>query len=95
MRAHGTGDARDQREIHPDRTHRRGRAGRDRSTSGTYVYNDVQQLRLGVATVEACAARVLVTVVARPTPERFLIDGGTKSFSADGGDGPPSGRGVS
>ena len=56
---------------------------------GTYVYNDVQQLRLGVATVEACAARVLVTVVARPTPERFLIDGGTKSFSADGGDGPP------
>lgn len=62
---------------------------------GTYVYNDVQQLRLGVATVEACAARVLVTIVARPTQERFLIDGGTKSFSADGGDGPPfPGRGF-
>ena len=38
---------------------------------------------------------VLVTVVARPTAERFLVDGGTKTFSADGGDGPPfPGRGV-
>jgi D-serine deaminase-like pyridoxal phosphate-dependent protein len=62
---------------------------------GTYVFNDVQQLRLGIATEETCAARVLVTVVARPTAERFLIDGGTKSFSSDGGDGPPfPGRGV-
>jgi D-serine deaminase-like pyridoxal phosphate-dependent protein len=62
---------------------------------GTYVFNDVQQLRLGIATEETCAARVLATVVARPTAERFLIDGGTKSFSSDGGDGPPfPGRGV-
>ena len=62
---------------------------------GTYVFNDVQQLRLGVATVDTCAARVLVTVVARPTAERFLIDAGTKSFSADGSDGAPfPGRGL-
>jgi D-serine deaminase-like pyridoxal phosphate-dependent protein len=62
---------------------------------GTYVFNDVQQLRLGVATVETCAARVLVTVVARPTAERFLVDAGSKAFSGDGGDGPPwPGRGV-
>jgi D-serine deaminase-like pyridoxal phosphate-dependent protein len=62
---------------------------------GTYVFNDVQQLRLGVATEAMCAATVLVTVVARPTAERFLVDGGTKTFSADGGDGPPfPGRGV-
>jgi len=62
---------------------------------GTYVFNDAQQLRLGIATEETCAARVLATVVARPTAERFLIDGGTKSFSSDGGDGPPyPGRGV-
>ena len=55
----------------------------------------MQQLRLGIATEETCAARVLATVVARPTAERFLIDGGTKSFSSDGGDGPPfPGRGV-
>src|SRR5205823_11504335 len=62
---------------------------------GTYVFNDVQQLRLGVATEQTCAARVLTTVVARPTAGRFLIDGGTKSFSSDGDDGPPfPGRGV-
>jgi len=62
---------------------------------GTYVFNDVQQMRLGIATEESCAVRVLATVVARPTAERFLIDGGTKSFSSDGGDGPPfPGRGV-
>jgi D-serine deaminase-like pyridoxal phosphate-dependent protein len=62
---------------------------------GTYVFNDVQQMRLGVATEEACAARILTTVVARPTAERFLIDAGTKSFSGDGGGGPPvPGRGV-
>jgi D-serine deaminase-like pyridoxal phosphate-dependent protein len=62
---------------------------------GTYVFHDVQQLRLGVATERDCAARVLATVVSRPTPERFLIDAGTKSFSGDGGDGPPlPGRGV-
>jgi D-serine deaminase-like pyridoxal phosphate-dependent protein len=62
---------------------------------GTYVFNDVQQLRLGSATEEDCAARVLVTVVARPSSERFVIDAGTKAFTADGTDGPPfPGRGL-
>ena len=62
---------------------------------GTYVFNDVQQMRLGVATEATCAARVLATVVSRPSPERFVIDAGTKSFAADGTDGPRfPGRGV-
>jgi D-serine deaminase-like pyridoxal phosphate-dependent protein len=62
---------------------------------GTYVFNDVQQMRLGTATEATCAARVLVTVVSRPAPERFVIDAGTKSFAADGTDGPRfPGRGV-
>ncbi|MEP7059239.1 MAG: alanine racemase [Actinomycetota bacterium] len=62
---------------------------------GTYVFNDVQQLRLGAASLDACGARILSTVVARPTAERFLIDAGSKSFSSDGGSGPPyPGRGV-
>ena len=62
---------------------------------GTYVFNDVQQLRLGVATEADCAARVLVTVVARPSAERFVIDAGTKAFTSDGADGPPfPGRGL-
>ncbi len=62
---------------------------------GTYVFNDVQQMRLGVATEATCAARVLATVVAHPTPDRFVLDAGTKTFTSDGGDGPPfPGRGV-
>jgi D-serine deaminase-like pyridoxal phosphate-dependent protein len=62
---------------------------------GTYIFNDVQQMRLGVATEADCGARLLVTVVARPTADRFVIDGGSKAFSSDGADGPPfPGRGV-
>jgi D-serine deaminase-like pyridoxal phosphate-dependent protein len=62
---------------------------------GTYVFNDVQQMRLGVATEDTCAARVLATVVSHPSEERFAIDAGTKCFTSDGGDGPPfPGRGV-
>jgi D-serine deaminase-like pyridoxal phosphate-dependent protein len=61
---------------------------------GTYVFNDVQQMRLGVATEADCAARVLATVVSR-VGHRFVLDAGTKAFSSDGGDGPPfPGRGV-
>ncbi len=33
---------------------------------GTYIFNDVQQMRLGVATEATCGARILATVVARP-----------------------------
>lgn len=64
---------------------------------GTYVVNDAQQLRLGVATESTCAVSVLVTVVARPTGERFVVDAGTKAFTSDGADGAGSafpGRGV-
>ncbi len=62
---------------------------------GTYVFNDVQQMRLGVASEQTCGAKVLATVVSRPDDERFVIDAGTKCFTSDGGDGPPfPGRGV-
>jgi D-serine deaminase-like pyridoxal phosphate-dependent protein len=72
-----------------------GAAGVTESRPGTYVFNDVQQMRLGVATEADCAARVLATVVSRPWEDRFVIDAGSKSLSSDGGDGPPfPGRGV-
>ncbi len=62
---------------------------------GTYVFNDVQQIRLGVAREATCAARVLATVVSRPDAERFVLDAGSKAFTSDGDDGPPfPGRGV-
>jgi D-serine deaminase-like pyridoxal phosphate-dependent protein len=74
-----------------------GVAGVTEIRPGTYVLNDVQQLRLGVATEATCAARVLVTVVARPDAERFVVDAGSKAFTSDGEDGEATafpGRGV-
>jgi D-serine deaminase-like pyridoxal phosphate-dependent protein len=72
-----------------------GVAGVTEIRPGTYVFNDVQQMRLGVATEATCAARVLATVVSHPDGERFAIDGGSKAFSSDGDVAPPfPGRGV-
>lgn len=51
---------------------------------GTYVFNDTAMINLGVATQSTCAATIVATVVARPTPERFIIDAGTKCFTSDG-----------
>ena len=95
--AHATGSssARSASGRRPPLVSPRASPASPRSGPGTYVFNDVQQLRLGVASLETCAARVLVTVVARPTAERFLVDAGSKAFSSDGGDGPPwPGRGL-
>ena len=62
---------------------------------GTYVFNDVQQMRLGVADESTCGARVLATVISTPSDERFVIDAGSKSLGGDGTDDPPfPGRGV-
>jgi D-serine deaminase-like pyridoxal phosphate-dependent protein len=72
-----------------------GAAGVTESRPGTYVFNDVQQMRLGVAVEAGCAAHVLATVVSRPWEDRFVIDAGSKCLSQDGTDGPPfPGRGV-
>jgi D-serine deaminase-like pyridoxal phosphate-dependent protein len=72
-----------------------GIAGVTEIRPGTYAFNDVQQMRLGVASEATCAARVLTTVVAHPAEDRFVLDAGTKAFTSDGGDGPPfPGRGV-
>jgi D-serine deaminase-like pyridoxal phosphate-dependent protein len=50
---------------------------------GTYVFYDYNHIRLGVATVDDCAATVVATVVARPAPDRAVIDAGTKAVAAD------------
>jgi Predicted amino acid aldolase or racemase len=50
---------------------------------GTVIYGDANRVRLGVCTVQECAAYVLVTVVGTPTPERGVVDGGSKIFCGD------------
>jgi D-serine deaminase-like pyridoxal phosphate-dependent protein len=52
---------------------------------GTYVLQDYNQIRLGVATVDECAGMVHATVIARPAPDRAVVDAGTKAVAADRG----------
>jgi D-serine deaminase-like pyridoxal phosphate-dependent protein len=51
--------------------------------AGTYIYNDVSTVGAGIATWEECAALVHVTVVSTPTPDRIILDGGSKTFTND------------
>ena len=51
--------------------------------AGTYVYGDRSMVRHGMMTLKQCAMQVLTTVVSRPTMDRGILDGGSKSFSYD------------
>ncbi|CDQ18153.1 D-serine deaminase, pyridoxal phosphate-dependent [Halobacillus karajensis] len=50
---------------------------------GTYVFNDAMQVNLGVSEWGDCAAKVVSTVVSRPSDKRAVIDGGSKTFATD------------
>jgi len=52
---------------------------------GNYVFFDRMQLGLGVASRELCSQTVLATVVSRPTPDRIVVDAGSKTFALDKG----------
>ncbi|WP_442582400.1 D-TA family PLP-dependent enzyme [Mesorhizobium sp. ASY16-5R] len=50
---------------------------------GTYIYSDRMQVAFGHGTLENCALTVMATVVSRPTPDRAVLDTGSKSLAAD------------
>jgi D-serine deaminase-like pyridoxal phosphate-dependent protein len=50
---------------------------------GTYVYFDRALTERGTSTYADCALSVLATVVSRPTPQRALIDAGSKALTSD------------
>jgi D-serine deaminase-like pyridoxal phosphate-dependent protein len=50
---------------------------------GTYIYLDRYQVAKGVGTLDDCALTVLATVVSRPTPDRAILDAGSKALSSD------------
>ncbi|UHD44542.1 alanine racemase [Aureimonas altamirensis] len=50
---------------------------------GTYVYNDRSLMARGAAAEADCALRVVATVVSKPTPQRAVIDAGTKVLTSD------------
>lgn len=52
---------------------------------GTYLFQDKIGIDKGYGRVASCALQVATTVVSRPAPERAIVDGGTKTFSSDGG----------
>ena len=51
--------------------------------AGMYIFGDRYTINSGAMTVEECAFRVITTVVSRPTADRGILDGGSKTFSSD------------
>jgi D-serine deaminase-like pyridoxal phosphate-dependent protein len=61
---------------------------------GTYVFNDMNCVRGGCATLDDCAARVFSTVVSTAVPGQVVIDAGSKTLTSDRcGPAPDSGFG--
>ena len=50
---------------------------------GTYIYQDRATVAAGAADLDECALHVHATVISRPTPDRAVIDAGSKSLSSD------------
>ncbi len=51
--------------------------------AGTYIYNDRSMVRAGHCTLDDCAMHILATVVSRPTPDRAILDAGSKALTSD------------
>ncbi len=51
--------------------------------AGMYIFGDRYTLKHGAIALEDCAFKVLTTVVSRPTADRGILDGGSKTFSSD------------
>jgi D-serine deaminase-like pyridoxal phosphate-dependent protein len=51
--------------------------------SGMYIFGDRYTLNAGAMTLDEIALHVHCTVVSRPTPDRGILDGGSKTFSSD------------
>jgi D-serine deaminase-like pyridoxal phosphate-dependent protein len=63
-----------QAHTHPELTEHR---------AGIYVYGDRLTLRSGAVTLDTCALRIITTIVSRPTPDRGILDAGSKTLSMD------------
>jgi D-serine deaminase-like pyridoxal phosphate-dependent protein len=63
-----------QAHQHPDVTEHR---------AGMYVFGDRYTISSGAVRLEDCSFSVVATVVSRPTADRGIIDGGSKTFSSD------------
>lgn len=67
-------------------------AGVTETRPGIYVFYDRSEMLHQVVPPDRCAARVLATVATRPTPDRLILDAGTKALTSDrAGVSPPVG----
>jgi len=62
-----------------------GHEGVNEIRPGNYIFHDAIQISLGAATLEECALSIVATVISRPSPERAVIDAGSKAFGLDKG----------
>ncbi len=62
--------------------------------AGTYVYNDGMMVAADAATWEDCAMHVRATIVSMPTPQRAIIDAGSKVLTREQYGLPSFGRVV-
>ena len=61
---------------------------------GTYIFNDMNCVHGGSATLDECAARIIATVVSTAVPGQVVLDAGTKTLTSDRcGPAPDSGHG--
>ena len=51
--------------------------------AGMYIFGDRNTIASGAVTPDTCSFRVITTVVSRPTADRGILDGGSKTFSSD------------
>jgi len=51
--------------------------------AGTYIYSDRAMARAGHGSLDDCAMHILAAVVSRPTPDRAIIDAGSKALTSD------------
>ncbi|MCM2293212.1 D-TA family PLP-dependent enzyme [Allorhizobium sp. BGMRC 0089] len=51
--------------------------------AGTYIYNDRSMVGAGHCSLDDCAMHILATVVSRPTPDRAVLDAGSKALTSD------------
>lgn len=50
---------------------------------GTYLFNDMSSVHKGWTTIDDCAMHIAATVVSRPSPDRMILDAGSKTLAAD------------
>jgi D-serine deaminase-like pyridoxal phosphate-dependent protein len=62
---------------------------------GTYVFNDMNCVHGGCATLDDCASRIVATVVSTAVPGQIVLDAGSKTLTSDRcGPAPESGHGY-